>query len=98
MLQKIGLKNICRNAIINAKEPPMSSEQEYTKYLEKLIVKTLLPVYEEHCKNVGADIYSSGIPTNLLKKLHDPKLQPALFLPKKSGRYALDPEPPKGKN
>ncbi len=47
----------------------MSESSEYTQQLEYLITKTLLPVYEQYCKQNGLNIYESGIPVNLLHTL-----------------------------
>lgn len=63
----------------------MSADTEYEHYLEQLIIKTLLPVYEQYCKEQGLDIYKSGIPLHLLTLSHTAKVA-ALFKKKQSGR------------
>ena len=64
----------------------MSESSEYTKQLEKLISKTLLPVYEQHCKLHNLNIYDSGIPVELLQTLkRHSKPVAALLREKQSG-------------
>lgn len=54
----------------------------YTRYLEQLIVKTLLPVYRKHCEQNNIDVYMSGIPQELLDKAESGQQVAALFKPK----------------
>lgn len=54
----------------------------YTRYLEQLIVKTLLPVYRKHCEQNSIDVYMSGIPQELLDKANNQQQLAALFKPK----------------
>ena len=63
------MKIICRGVIIVGQEQQMSESNEYTQQLENLITRTLLPVYEQYCKQNGLNIYESGIPVNLLYSL-----------------------------
>ena len=63
----------------------MSASTEYEHYLEQLIVKTLLPIYEKHCEMNQVDLYKSGIPDHLLTRAKDQKQVAALFKPKQSG-------------
>lgn len=64
----------------------MSEQNQYTKQLEKLISKTLLPVYEQHCELHGLNIYDSGIPPELLQTLkRNSKPVAALLREKQSG-------------
>jgi len=63
----------------------MSASTEYEHYLEQLIVKTLLPVYEKHCQESSVDLYKSGIPQHLLTRAKDKKQVAALFRQKQSG-------------
>jgi hypothetical protein len=76
----------------------MSESTEYTQQLESLITKTLLPVYEKHCRDNGLNIYESGIPIALIHTLQlRAKPLAALLREKQSGCSASDPEPPSGK-
>lgn len=61
----------------------MSDETIYTRELESLIVRKLLPVYEKYCTEQGIDIYKSGIPLQLLEKVKQSQKLPALFKPKR---------------
>lgn len=63
----------------------MSASTEYEHYLEQLIVKTLLPVYEKHCSANSVDLYKSGVPQHLLTRAKDNKQVAALFRTKQSG-------------
>lgn len=63
----------------------MSASTEYEHYLEQLIVKTLLPVYEKHCCDNQVDLYRSGVPNHLLTRAKEEKRLPALFRKKQSG-------------
>lgn len=64
----------------------MSESSKYTQQLEYLITKTLLPVYENYCKQNGLNIYESGIPVNLLHTLKlRAKPLPALLQEKNTG-------------
>ena len=63
----------------------MSASTEYEHYLEQLIVKTLLPVYEQHCHNNSVDVYKSGIPNHLLTRAKEKQQVAALLRKKPSG-------------
>lgn len=63
----------------------MSASTEYEHYLEQLIVKTLLPIYEKHCEHNSVDLYKSGIPQHLLTRAKDKQQVAALFRKKQSG-------------
>lgn len=63
----------------------MSASTEYEHYLEQLIVKILLPVYEKHCDSNQVDLYKSGIPDHLLSRAKEQKQVAALFRKKPSG-------------
>lgn len=61
----------------------MSESNEYTYHLENLIVKTLLPAYEQYCKQHGIDIYDSGVPPALITTYKLRKKPVAALLRKK---------------
>lgn len=63
----------------------MSDETKYTRELELLIVRTLLPVYEKYCSEHNIDIYKSGVPLPLLTKVKQRQKLPALLKSKPSG-------------
>ena len=63
----------------------MSASTEYEHYLEQLIVKTLLPVYQEHCETNSVDLYRSGIPNHLLTRAKEKQQVAALLRKKQSG-------------
>jgi hypothetical protein len=54
----------------------------YTEELERIVVETLLPVFEKHVKERGYPIMQTEIPPAYLTKFKTKKVLPRLFMPK----------------